>query len=124
MLSMRRFFFFFLMIRRPPRSTLFSLHDALPISNDEFNGDNFDHSGLGFIGGGFLQAATSGSRPVGVPPGARGTPRRGPGGERAGAAHLHPPLPVPLPGARHSHRRQYPHLDPTYPDAHGLPLPP
>src|SRR5687768_18058529 len=24
--------FFFLMIRRPPRSTLFSLHDALPIS--------------------------------------------------------------------------------------------
>src|SRR6266496_6433132 len=26
------FLFFFLMIRRPPRSTLFSLHDALPIS--------------------------------------------------------------------------------------------
>src|SRR5215510_4014601 len=26
-----RRFFFFLMIRRPPRSTLFSLHDALPI---------------------------------------------------------------------------------------------
>src|SRR5206468_11525357 len=26
------YFFFFLMIRRPPRSTLFSLHDALPIS--------------------------------------------------------------------------------------------
>src|SRR3989442_4729513 len=25
-------FFFFLMIRRPPRSTLLSLHDALPIS--------------------------------------------------------------------------------------------
>src|SRR4028119_2538602 len=25
---------FFLMIRRPPRSTLFSLHDALPISSD------------------------------------------------------------------------------------------
>ncbi len=31
---------------------------------DEFNGDNFDHSGLGFIGGGFFQAATSGSRPI------------------------------------------------------------
>src|SRR5574343_1996037 len=26
------FLFFFLMIRRPPRSTLFPLHDALPIS--------------------------------------------------------------------------------------------
>src|SRR2546422_9514426 len=28
--------FFFLMIRRPPRSTLFSLHDALPISDFDF----------------------------------------------------------------------------------------
>src|SRR5256885_6313439 len=27
-------FFFFLMIRRPPRSTLLSLHDALPISSN------------------------------------------------------------------------------------------
>src|SRR5258706_7434940 len=27
------FFFFFLMIRRPPRSTLFPYHDALPISD-------------------------------------------------------------------------------------------
>src|SRR5689334_23599837 len=29
------FFFFFLMIRRPPRSTLFPLHDALPILKDK-----------------------------------------------------------------------------------------
>src|SRR2546426_611935 len=28
------FFFFFLMIRRPPRSTLFPYHDALPISTE------------------------------------------------------------------------------------------
>src|SRR2546422_2229120 len=31
------FLFFFLMIRRPPRSTLFSLHDALPIYFDIFD---------------------------------------------------------------------------------------
>src|SRR5688572_32881569 len=30
-LSFLFFIFFFLMIRRPPRSTLFPLHDALPI---------------------------------------------------------------------------------------------
>src|SRR2546426_12767297 len=30
-LSLFILFFFFLMIRRPPRSTLFPLHDALPI---------------------------------------------------------------------------------------------
>src|SRR3712207_7548165 len=29
-----RHFFFFLMIRRPPRSTLFPYHDALPIYTD------------------------------------------------------------------------------------------
>src|SRR5207244_11153584 len=42
---------------------------------DEFNGDNFDHAGLGFIGGGFFQAATSGSRPIEVGPVRRGRPR-------------------------------------------------
>src|SRR5256885_7118469 len=31
MVSVLSLLFFFLMIRRPPRSTLFSLHDALPI---------------------------------------------------------------------------------------------
>ena len=32
------FSFFFLMIRRPPRSTLFPLHDALPIYQTEYIG--------------------------------------------------------------------------------------
>src|SRR5450432_4391276 len=31
-LSAQLYMFFFLMIRRPPRSTLFPLHDALPLS--------------------------------------------------------------------------------------------
>src|SRR4029077_3238353 len=41
---------------------------------DEYNGDNFDHAGLGFIGGGFFQAATSGS----PAPAGRAGARRGP----------------------------------------------
>src|SRR2546426_12286912 len=108
MLSMRRFFFFFLMIRRPPRSTLFSLHDALPISNDEFNGDNFDHSGLGFIGGGFLQAATSGSRPIEVRPGPRGTPRWGSGWKRAGATYFNRSFPLTIHGGPPDYRGKFP----------------
>src|SRR3989442_16037667 len=58
---------------------------GMGVTIDEFNGDNFDHAGLGFIGGGFFQASTSGSRPLEVRPGPRGTPRWGAGGEHAGA---------------------------------------
>ncbi len=32
---------------------------ALATVMDEFNGDNFDHAGLGFIGGGLYRAAWS-----------------------------------------------------------------
>src|SRR2546421_9246781 len=62
---------------------------------DEFNGDNFDHSGLGFIGGGFVQAATSGSPANAAQAGARGAPRRGAGGETAVGDFLQPPVPIP-----------------------------
>src|SRR3712207_7056948 len=37
-------FFFFLMIRRPPRSTLFPLHDALPILIGVNNGEELTTS--------------------------------------------------------------------------------
>src|ERR1035441_5422422 len=57
------FFFFFLMIRRPPRSTLFPYHDALPISRslqsvliggkgrDPVGGLALDHAGSLFASG-------------------------------------------------------------------------
>src|SRR5258705_11196272 len=47
------YFFFFLMIRRPPRSTLFPLHDALPIS-DEWASDRYTPGAAGHpeLGGG------------------------------------------------------------------------
>src|SRR2546427_4352044 len=80
---------------------------------DEFNGDNFDHSGLGFIGGGFLQAATSGSRPIEVRPVPRGTPRSGSEWKRPGATYFHRPFPITIPGARPSYPGNYLALDPT-----------
>ena len=45
---------------------------ALSVAIDDFNADNFDHTGLGFIGGGSISAGQSGARPIqslSTPPG-------------------------------------------------------
>jgi gluconate 2-dehydrogenase alpha chain len=34
---------------------------------DEFNADNFDHTGLGFLGGGYISSAVSNSSPNSLP---------------------------------------------------------
>jgi gluconate 2-dehydrogenase alpha chain len=50
---------------------------ALGTNIDDFNGDNFDHGGLGFFGGATIGVSTGGGRPIAnraVPP---GTPRWG-----------------------------------------------
>jgi hypothetical protein len=31
---------------------------------DDYNGDNFDHSGLGFVGGGYMGAGQTNGRPI------------------------------------------------------------
>src|SRR6516165_1450288 len=44
---------------------------------DDFNGDNFDHAGLGFFGGAWISAGTSNGRPIQTRPVPAGTPRWG-----------------------------------------------
>jgi gluconate 2-dehydrogenase alpha chain len=44
---------------------------------DEFNGDNFDHTGLGFIGGAALAANTPGATPIRSLVAPAGTPQWG-----------------------------------------------
>ena len=66
---------------------------ALGTVVDEFNGDNFDHAGLGFVGGGHLAANNFGSRPIGAHPVPPGTPRWGSGWKQAVARSLQPLLP-------------------------------
>ena len=95
---------------------------GLGMTIDEFNGDNFDHAGLGFIGGGFFQAATSGSRPIEVRPVPRGTPRWGGEWKRAVAKYFNRSFGIAIQGACQSYRGNYLDLDPTYRDAYGLPL--
>src|SRR2546423_13532774 len=94
---------------------------GLGMTIDEFNGDNFDHTGLGFIGGGFFQAATSGSRPIGGRPGPRGPPRWGGGWERGGAEYFHRSFGIAIQGACQSYRGNPLDLDPTDRDAYGRP---
>ncbi|HEX4510466.1 MAG TPA: GMC family oxidoreductase, partial [Burkholderiaceae bacterium] len=44
---------------------------------DEWNGDNFDHSGLGFIGGGYVGVLQTGARPIETHPVPEGVPTWG-----------------------------------------------
>ena len=95
---------------------------ALGRAIDEWNGDNFDHSGLGFIGGGFLSAMSFGSRPIGSHPVPSGTPRWGSGWKRAVARYFNRSFEIDAHGACQSYRTNYLDLDPTYRDAQGQPL--
>src|SRR5258706_14133394 len=72
---------------------------GLGMAVDEFNGDNFDHAGLGFIGGGFIPSVSSGARPIEATPAPARPPPRGPAPEKGGGPHLHPQFRPSPPGA-------------------------
>src|SRR5215510_8392282 len=91
---------------------------------DEFNGDNFDHGPLGFVGGGYLVQVQTSGRPIEntrTPP---GTPRWGAKWKQAvkdnylstvhSGAGAH--------GSCYSYRDNHIDLDPTYKDRFGRPL--
>jgi gluconate 2-dehydrogenase alpha chain len=97
---------------------------AIGMCIDEFNGDNFDHGPLGFVGGGYLGQVQTNGRPLEslkLPP---GTPAWGLQWKHAlrdnylstlnsgGAVHA----------SFYSYRDNYIDLDPTYKDRFGRPL--
>src|SRR5215470_1107091 len=89
---------------------------------DEFNGDNFDHSGLGFFGGGYIYANVTNGRPItsrAVPP---GTPKWGSTWKKANADWYAHNFSITAHGSWYPHRENYVDLDPTYVDAYGQPL--
>jgi gluconate 2-dehydrogenase alpha chain len=93
-----------------------------PAAIDDFQGDNFDHAGLGFFGGGFIAPTVSGGRPIqvrAVPP---GTPRWGSAWKEATAQWYNHWFPLYFHGSNYAHRTNYLDLDPTYRDAIGRPL--
>jgi len=93
---------------------------GMGITIDEFNGDNFDHSGLGFIGGGFLQAATSGSRRSRCVR-CRAARRAGPGMEARGGGNTSTVVPITIQAPARA-IAALPRSGSTYRDAYGLPL--
>ena len=89
---------------------------------DDFNGDNFDHAGLGFFGGGFMGAGQTGARPISTHPVPAGTPKWGAQWKKAvGETYLHA-YGLGVHGSSYSYKDCYLDLDPTYKDRLGRPL--
>lgn len=95
---------------------------ALGTAIDDYNGDNFDHGGLGFLGGGYIAAYTTGGRPIEFHPVPPGTKRWGLEWKRAVRRHYNHTAALTVHGSSMSARTNYLSLDPTYTDAYGQPL--
>ena len=97
---------------------------AIGMCIDEFNGDNFDHGPLGFVGGGYIGQVQTNGRPIettAVPP---GTPAWGSKWKQALGTIISAPsiAGAAVHGSFYSYRDNYLDLDPTYKDRFGRPL--
>lgn len=95
---------------------------ALGTAIADYACDNFDHTGLGFVGGAYVTAWTTGARPIEFHPTPPGTPRWGLGWKRAVARHYNSTGSLSCHGSSNASRTNYVDLDPTYKDAWGQPL--
>jgi gluconate 2-dehydrogenase alpha chain len=89
---------------------------------DEFNGDNFDHTGLGFFGGGYIYSNVTNGRPISTRPLPPGTPLWGSAWKQANADWYAHNFNIYVHGSWYPHRDNYLDLDPNYVDAYGQPL--
>ena len=94
----------------------------LGTSIDDFNGDNFDHTGLDFFGGAYVAQIAMGLTPIRNHPVPPGVPRWGSEWKKNVARYYRRSFPISLHGGCQSYRGHYLDLDPTYRDAFGLPL--
>jgi gluconate 2-dehydrogenase alpha chain len=95
---------------------------ALGMVVDEYNGDNFDHSNLGFIGGGYLACWNTNGRPIETRSVPEGTPKWGSKWKKALVQNYNKSMSVATHGAVMSHRGNFLDLDPTYRDFLGRPM--
>jgi len=89
---------------------------------DEFNGDNFDHSKLGFVGGGYMGAVQTNGRPLETVRVPKGTPQWGAAWKQAAAKYYLSSYQAVTHGSCYSYRDAYCDLDPTYTDSFGRKL--
>jgi gluconate 2-dehydrogenase alpha chain len=89
---------------------------------NDFAGDNFDHSGLGFIGGAYVGAVNTNGRPIQYHPVPPGTAPWGRDWKQAVVKHYNHTVMLSVHGSSISQPQNYLDLDPTYRDAWGQPL--
>ena len=95
---------------------------AIGMCIDEFNGDNFDHSKLGFVGGGYMGAVQTNGRPLQSIRTQKGTPAWGAAWKKAVAQNYLSSYDFATHGSCYSYRDCYCDLDPTYTDQFGRKL--
>jgi gluconate 2-dehydrogenase alpha chain len=95
---------------------------SLSMGIDDYNGDNFDHSGLDFIGGGVIIQSTGSARPILYHPVPKGTPRWGAAWKAAVAKYYNSSLGFNAIASSQAYRGNYLDLDPTYKNEQGQPL--
>ena len=81
---------------------------ALGVGIDDYNGDNFDHTGLGFIGGGYLACWNTNGRPIEYHPVPKDTPKWGSKCKKAVAQNYLTTAAISTHGAVMSQSRQLP----------------
>ena len=95
---------------------------ALAESIDDYYGDNFDHSGLGFIGGGNISASAGGEAPIQNTSVPAGSPSWGSGWKKAMKENFDKGISAGAQLEVVSYKWRSVDLDPTYRDAMGHPL--
>jgi gluconate 2-dehydrogenase alpha chain len=102
----------------------FMASGAIGMCIDEFNGDNFDHADLGFVGGGYMGQVQTNGRPMESTPVPPGTPLWGHGWKQAVRDNYNSTVfaGAGVHGSCYSYRTNYLDLDPTYRDRFGRPL--
>ena len=95
---------------------------ALGQGVDNFNGDNFDHGPLGFIGGGYIALWNTGGRPILQHYLPRDAPTWGSGWKKAMHDNYLTATSIATHGSVMSYRSNYLDLDPTWRDDYGNPL--
>ena len=110
-------------LRRTRSSIRSSATGALGMIIDDYNGDNFDHGGLGFFGGGYMGVGTD--RRAADPDRGRCRRARRDGArewKKATAETYQRALQPRAHGSSYSYAECYLDLDPTYKDRFGRPL--
>ena len=89
---------------------------------DDYNGDNFDHAGLGFVGGGYMGMGQTNGRPISTRPVPSGTPKWGARWKKATSETYNRAMSLSTHASSYSYKDCYLDLDPSYRDRLGRPL--